>query len=502
MGINVYEYILAYITYKYLDHAERRKLVLEFVRTHQGCMKEQIVEGLKNEVSRVPLFDTLNELLLDNTLRDESENRRDHKLFVNSDNPLVSVPEDLGRFEEAYISLLHKSMKRIDEKDFSALFKSLAITESDPARWNDSEVAKYRSLEFERWKKTLELGRKNVDHLRRLVHPRKESLDRYLQLLDKKNDLLDKSNKKKILKYPKEIGNLDLSLQIEADSLEMRFTGYPYDIKEFEISLLTYGAVAIFYLLKETFFNRSIFIWQYVFQDKVVLNKLYTIAYSGIANLHTHLAKFLSSPKVKLIAKNPVEFIILFRETLRENTLSSLILLYFEMGLLSLIEPIATSISDINKEVKKSGYRNPTFDQLEETLIMIKQMEETEAIAQEAKRKLQEVNSKDDELRRQVYEQKKRTQLMCIIKAKRNGKMTIQKIKDESDANEYIEILKNSTAYHYENLEIYIAATQRVEDRHIFTLLDEQQLPKRHKIMHSSNKNKIPKQREKKNKAK
>jgi hypothetical protein len=42
-----------------MDVEARRKLVLEFVRTHQGCMKEDVVEGIKDQISRVTVYGTL-----------------------------------------------------------------------------------------------------------------------------------------------------------------------------------------------------------------------------------------------------------------------------------------------------------------------------------------------------------------------------------------------------------------------------------------------------------
>jgi hypothetical protein len=370
-----------------MDAETRRKLVLEYVRIHPGCMKEDITEGLKNSISRVPVFNTLRDLLEDNALRDESNNRRDHKLYVNSDNLLVSVPRELEDFEKAYINLLQNSAKRINEKDFSTVSKMLGIKESNPTKWNESEMVKYSNFEFERLEKSLETKWKNVDLLNRESSRLEHVSDRYGQFLDKNDALLDKL-------YEKEIS----SLLTELDELDTEIE-HSYDIREFEISLLTHGAVALFYLLRDTLFYRSILIWSNTVHDKEALKKLYTIVYTGIANLQLELVKFLSLPKVRLIAnpveyKNPVGFIIQFTRTMSNNTLSSLILWYYEMGMLQFIEPIATSISDINKEIKDSGYPNPIFHQLEYAFDQIKLSEECIVRKQEARIRLQKSKGK------------------------------------------------------------------------------------------------------------
>ena len=72
------------------DVKDPRKLVLDFVSEHKACLKEDVVEGLKSKISRVPVLNSIKELLIDNMLINNSENRRDYRLFVNTDNLLVS----------------------------------------------------------------------------------------------------------------------------------------------------------------------------------------------------------------------------------------------------------------------------------------------------------------------------------------------------------------------------------------------------------------------------
>jgi hypothetical protein len=378
-------------------------------------MKEDVVEGIKDQISRVTVYGTLKELLEDRRLRDDSTNRRDHKLYVNTDNLLVSVPRELEKFEKAYLNLLHNSIKRINERDFSAVSKVVGIQELDPSKWNESEMVKYSKFEFEKWKKSLEIDRKKIDFLKRATDIQLQSLDRRRQLLDKQDALLNKLYKKEISIFPTtELDELDSKIERENTILKIESIRYSYDIHEFEISLLTYGVVAIFYLLKDTLFYRSILIWSNTVHDKEILKKLYTIVYTGIANLQIHLAKFLGSPKVQLIAnpveyKNPVEFIIRFAETMGNSTLSAFIFWYHDMGMLPFIEPIAASISNINKEISDYGYSNPMFYQLEHAFYEIKRGEEAKVKSQEASIKLQEAMRKVEELKRQRQQLRRRS---------------------------------------------------------------------------------------------
>ena len=126
------------------------------------------------------------------------------------------------------------------------------------------------------------------------------------------------------------------------------------------------------------------------------MKKLYTVVYTRIANLQFHLVKFLSSPRVRLIAnpiehKDPIEFIMWFTGTMGNHTICSLFLWYYEMGMLEFVEPIAgIQYSRINKEIKNSGYSNPMFQQLEEGFGNVAKIKETERKNREANKYLQE----------------------------------------------------------------------------------------------------------------
>ena len=359
------------------DNEDPRTLVLDFVREHKGCMKEHVVEGLKSKISRVPVLNIINELLTENSLINKSENRRDHKLFVNTDNLLVSVPEELEEFEKAYLNLLENSLKRINEKDFSAVSKLLNIHESDPTKWNEPDMVKYSKFEFERWKNSFKIAKKNlmarekegnllerwcarIDNLSSEITPLIDKLPNKIYRRDFLNIPVLQINKL-FTEIEREISNLD--------TIACKYS-YSYDIREFEVSLLINGALAIFYLLRDTLFYRSILIWPNTVSDKETLKKLYTIVYTAIANLQMHLVKFLSFPRVRLIAnpiefKNPIEYIIRFTETPDEHTITPLLCWYYEMGMIEFVEPIAASISRINREIKDHGHSNPMFQQLE-----------------------------------------------------------------------------------------------------------------------------------------
>ena len=64
-----------------VGNLRHRKLVMDFIRENQGCNAQDIVNGLKKDLSRGPIFDTLNELIKEGAVTDEKINRRDHSTF-------------------------------------------------------------------------------------------------------------------------------------------------------------------------------------------------------------------------------------------------------------------------------------------------------------------------------------------------------------------------------------------------------------------------------------
>lgn len=99
-----------------LENLGPRKIVMNFIRDNQGCKAQDIVEGLKPVLSRVPIFNILGELVKEGAVIDEKINRRDHRYFLNDDNLLVSIPAELDQFKDYFFKLIHEINRRFDTK--------------------------------------------------------------------------------------------------------------------------------------------------------------------------------------------------------------------------------------------------------------------------------------------------------------------------------------------------------------------------------------------------
>jgi hypothetical protein len=97
-------------TVEMLNEQARHRVIIDFISSHQGCTAEDIVK--ENKLSgRGKTFKILKELKNDCVVREENSdtNRRDKKLFINENNPLVSFPEEIKEFKRNLYELFHRA---------------------------------------------------------------------------------------------------------------------------------------------------------------------------------------------------------------------------------------------------------------------------------------------------------------------------------------------------------------------------------------------------------
>src|SRR5215207_5121925 len=112
----MYNYIYVYTNNTLVENLGHRKPVMNFICDNQGCKAQDIVDGIKKDLSRAPIFDTLSELVKAGAVIDEKINRRDHRYFLNEDNLLVSIPAELDQFKDYFFKLIHEVNRRFDTK--------------------------------------------------------------------------------------------------------------------------------------------------------------------------------------------------------------------------------------------------------------------------------------------------------------------------------------------------------------------------------------------------
>jgi hypothetical protein len=99
-----------------IGDAQRRIHIINYIATHQGCTKADLERGLKDLISKKTIHKWVSEMINEYILFEKKEklNSRDHKLFVNENNPLVSAPKEIEQFENAFFSFFNKITNRYE----------------------------------------------------------------------------------------------------------------------------------------------------------------------------------------------------------------------------------------------------------------------------------------------------------------------------------------------------------------------------------------------------
>ena len=92
--------------YESYDLEKREQLIIKYLNKNPGSTKEQVVDGLKKNYSRMPVLNTINKLLKKGlTIKEKDKNRRrTFHLFVNYQNIVTSLREELDAFKYFYLN--------------------------------------------------------------------------------------------------------------------------------------------------------------------------------------------------------------------------------------------------------------------------------------------------------------------------------------------------------------------------------------------------------------
>jgi hypothetical protein len=110
-----------------MQEAERHKKIIDHISSHLGCLTEDLCKAMEKHMARSTFFKDLAKLKEDKIVREEHTNKRDHKLFVDSNNPLIFIPKQLEEIEKTFKTLLDKSKphwEEISEQRLNALKES------------------------------------------------------------------------------------------------------------------------------------------------------------------------------------------------------------------------------------------------------------------------------------------------------------------------------------------------------------------------------------------
>ena len=104
------------------DLDEKEKTILDYIKNNPGVIKQTVVDVFKNKVgySRKPVLKIVNKLerygLI--IIRPDKVNPRKHHLFVNNENALVLLIENLDSFKQNYFTIID-SVELLDDNTIS-----------------------------------------------------------------------------------------------------------------------------------------------------------------------------------------------------------------------------------------------------------------------------------------------------------------------------------------------------------------------------------------------
>ena len=103
--------------YESYDLEKREQLIIEYLNKNPGSTKEQVVNGLEKDYSRIPILNSINKLLEKGLIiKEENNNRkRTYHLFVNYQNIVTSLREELAAFKHFYFELLDQAIPVINK---------------------------------------------------------------------------------------------------------------------------------------------------------------------------------------------------------------------------------------------------------------------------------------------------------------------------------------------------------------------------------------------------
>lgn len=115
-----------------MNEKERHQKVREYISLHQGCSPEEACKALKGDMARSTFFLVLGLLKERGQVVAKHVNKRDQKLYLKKDDPLVSVPIELREFEHAIVMLVDKTAEYIQDWRVSLTANALANRPGTP----------------------------------------------------------------------------------------------------------------------------------------------------------------------------------------------------------------------------------------------------------------------------------------------------------------------------------------------------------------------------------
>jgi hypothetical protein len=327
---------------------DRRRKIIEYIKSHPGCKMDEIVKGVSKFASRALVFKIIADFVKEEIVENRAINRRDSSLYLREDNLLLRITEVLDRIEKAYSKLLYKSKEHLQKKDFAGIAKNLNLSSPDPQKWIDKDRIKYQFYEIaksEAFHDTIKkLGLENVSIV---IFPIDEQ--KILEIINSDEKKLEESVKKLL-----ELKNQFNQWKDESEQLDyyLKHIDFKESTKDFEFSIIIDTSTKIFFLLSDILFYNFNFIWSKNIKDKNLLERLSLLLFERLSKINLKLSEFIDSIKVLLPEDEYIKTMINSRYETQDLPLVMSKYFYQELKMESEIVEVIQSIMVLDEEKK------------------------------------------------------------------------------------------------------------------------------------------------------
>lgn len=271
-----------------MQENERRQIIISYIKKNLGCKAEDIVEGVKDKISRRPVFDILKILVSEGVIKDEKTNRRDHRYFPNTENESLIVKNELMDFKDKFFALLEKTQQYLvllNSTKESHSIKNLKNSKKNSIR---DPIDDY----IHHYDKSIRIYQVRSELIYSLIESNKiyyDMLLKYKTYPEIKFDNAESKFSEPAIKKLDERNKANLLKITEITKL------YSANIKKAGYLPLVVWPIFIFMTLVYLCNLKSLIKWQRITKDKEIIFNLNKLVFEDILEINKKLIDFIST---------------------------------------------------------------------------------------------------------------------------------------------------------------------------------------------------------------
>jgi hypothetical protein len=304
------------------------------IENNPYCNAENIVDGVKDKMSRSVVFKKLKELSNDNRITDVSDNRRENKYILDKNNEFNIIKKNIDDLKKNYYTLLESSLFHTQIQNVINKV-NLKTSEID----NKIIIAMSFSKALNDFQKAQQLNEKRKHLIDKMADP----------LGGKKINNLKGSFSSEIYatikvskSKSKQIAKRNLFLLKKSNIL---LNKYEIHLRKSAYASLRYLPINLFMMLTNYILLKSAISLPKIIKDKEVLLKLNRFIYEEILEINSELAKYILKSEKNLEISNLEDYTSI---EFSRNIVSYMVEVYQSYSILGLEKEIRNVLNSFN----------------------------------------------------------------------------------------------------------------------------------------------------------